>query len=217
MSSVEDGMRAPRPQPAKEVTMRLMQGMMAVVLGLGLVACAQAPKADIDAAKQALDDAQHAQASDYASEAWTAAKDADAKLQTEIEAQNKKWSPLRSYEQTKQLAQLAKNEADRATKEATAGKEKAKADAGDLIAQAKTAYQNAETALQTAPHGKGTEADLASLKTDTASIDGQIQDAQRSFDAGDYLGAKTKAQAAVDAANKIATEIQDAKARRRAA
>src|SRR5262249_37858954 len=197
--------------------MRWMQGMMAVVLGLGLVACAQAPKADIDAAKQALDDAQRAQASDYASEAWTAAKDADAKLQTELDAQNKKWPRLRSYEQSKQLAQLAKNEADRASKEATAGKEKAKADAGDLIAQAKTAYQTAQTALQTAPHGKGTEADLASLKTDTESIDGQIQEAQRLYDGGDFLGAKTKAQAAVDAANKIQTEIQEAKSRRRAA
>ena len=66
--------------------MKWMQGMMAVVLGLGLAACAQAPKADVDAAKQALDDAQRAQASDYASEAWTAAKDAEAKLQTELDA-----------------------------------------------------------------------------------------------------------------------------------
>ena len=197
--------------------MRSMKCMMAVVLGLGLVACAQAPKADIDAAKQALDDAQHAQASDYASEAWNAAKDADAKLQTELAAQDKKWAPLRSYEQSKQLAQAAKNEADRAMKEATAGKEKTKAEVTDLIAQAKTAQQNAQTALQTAPHGKGTEADLASLKTDTASIDGQIQEAQRLFDAGDYLGAKTKAQAALDAANKISTEIEEAKTRRRAA
>ncbi|HEX4826123.1 MAG TPA: hypothetical protein VFV19_17625 [Candidatus Polarisedimenticolaceae bacterium] len=197
--------------------MRSMQVMMAAALGLGLAACAQAPKADIDAAKQALDGAQQAQASDYASEAWTAAKDADAKLQTELEVQSKKWTPLRSYEQTKQLAQVAKSEADRATKEATAGKEKAKGDAGDLIAQAKSAYQNAQTALTTAPHGKGTEADLASLKSDTAGIDGQIQDAQRAYDAGDFLGAKTKAQAAVDAANKITSEIEEAKTRRRAA
>jgi Fe2+ transport system protein B len=197
--------------------MKSMQCMMAVVLGLGLVACAQAPKADIDAAKQALDDAQRAQASDYASEAWTAAKDADAKLQAELDVQNKKWAPLRSYEQSKQLAQQVKSEAERATQQATAGKEKAKAEAGDLIAQAKTAYQNAETALETAPRGKGTEADLASLKTDTASIDTQIQDAQRVYDGGDYLGAKTKAQAALDAANKIQSEIQEAKSRRRAA
>jgi hypothetical protein len=197
--------------------MKVMQSMMVVVLAVAAVACAQAPKADIDAAKQALDDAQRAQASDYASEAWTAAKDADAKLQTELAVQEKKWAPLRSYDQTKQLAQQVKSEAERATQQANAGKEKAKAEAGDLIAQAKTAQQNAESALQTAPKGKGTEADLASLKTDTASIDGQIQDAQRAYDGGDFLGAKTKAQAALDAANKIQTEIQDAKSRRRAA
>lgn len=197
--------------------MRFTQLTMAVVLALGVTACAQAPTADIDAAKKSLDDAQRAQASDYASEAWTAAKDADAKLQAELEAQQKSWAPLRSYETTKQLAQLTKSEADRAATEAATNKEKTKTEVAALMTQANEAYQAAQTALTTAPRGKGTEADLASLKSDTASIESQLQEMQRLYDAGDYLGAKTKAQAALDAAKQIQTEIDQAKSRRRAA
>jgi len=40
---------------------------------------------------------------------------------------------------------------------------------------------------------------------------------QRAFDAGDYLTAKTKAQAAIDASRDIVKEIEAAKAQRRAA
>jgi hypothetical protein len=40
---------------------------------------------------------------------------------------------------------------------------------------------------------------------------------QQAFDAGDYIGAKTKAQAAMDAAKRIEDEVAQAKAGRRAA
>ena len=197
--------------------MRLIPLTMATVLALGLTACAKAPQAEIDAAKLALDDAQRAQAQDYASEAWTAAKDAEAKLQTELEAQKQSWAPLRSYQAAKQLAQHTKTEAERAAKEATEAKERTKLEVETMMAQARDAYAGAQEALSKAPRGKGTEADLASLKTDTASIEAQLQEMQQLYDAGDYLGAKTKAQAAIDASKQIQTEIEEAKSRRRSA
>jgi hypothetical protein len=197
--------------------MKLIPLTMAVALVLGVTACAKAPQVEIDAANQALDDAQRAQAKDYASEAWTAAKDAEAKLQTELEAQKQSWAPLRSYQSAKQLAQLTKTEADRAAKEATDAKERTKLEVETMMTQARDAYAGAQEALAKAPRGKGTEADLASLKTDTASIEGTLQEMQQLYDAGDYLAAKTKAQAAIDASKQILTEIEDAKSRRRSA
>jgi len=197
--------------------MRFTQLTMAVVLTLGALACAQAPTADIDAAQKALDDAGRAQASDYASEAWTAAKDAEAKLQTELEAQKQKWTPLRSYQTTKELAQLTKREAERASQEAVAAKERTKGEASDLLAQAREAHQNLQASLATAPRGKGTEADLASMKSDSATVESQLTEAQQLIDSGDYLAAKTKAQAALDTTKQIQAEIDEAKTRRRAA
>ena len=71
--------------------------------------------------------------------------------------------------------------------------------------------------MTSAPRGKGTEADLASLKSGVTSIDGTLAEMQTAFDAGDYLTAKTKAQAAIDASREVVKEIETAKAQRRSA
>jgi hypothetical protein len=86
-----------------------------------------------------------------------------------------------------------------------------------MMAQARDEAARAQAAVTTAPRGKGTEADLASMKSDATSIDDTLAEMQKAFDAGDYIGAKTKAQAAIDAAKKIEDEIATAKTGRRAA
>jgi hypothetical protein len=197
--------------------MKLMRTGWAVALGLVLAGCAQVPSADVDAAKHALDEARQAQASDYAPQSWTAAQDAQSKLDAELDAQGQRWSALRSYTVASQLAATAKHAAEQSRDEAMAGKEKAKTEASTMMAQARDEAAHAQAAVTTAPHGKGTEADLASLKSDATSIDTTLQEMQQAFDAGDYIGAKTKAQAAMDAAKRIEDEIAQAKAGRRAA
>jgi len=187
------------------------------VLGLVLAACSQMPTVDVDAAKHALDEARNAQAAEYAPQAWTAAQDADAKLEAELDAQSQRWSALRSYTVARQLAVDTKAAADRSRDEAVAGKDKAKDEASTMMAQAREESSRANAAVGSAPHGKGTEADLASLKSDATSIDGTLQEMQRAFDAGDYINAKVKAQAAIDASKKIEAEIEQAKTSRRAA
>jgi hypothetical protein len=186
-------------------------------IALVLAGCAQPPTADIDAAKLAVDGAQQAQAADYAPQSWTAVQDSQAKLQAELNAQEQRWAAVRSYTVAKQLAVETKLAAERSRDEAVAGKEQAKTEASTMMAQAREEAEKAKTAVTTAPRGKGTEADLASLKSDASSIDGTLDDMQRLFDAGDYFGAKTKAQAATDAAKQIESEIEAAKTRRRAA
>lgn len=186
-------------------------------LGLVLAACSQMPTVDVDAAKHALEEARNAQAAEYAPQAWTAAQDADAKLEAELDAQSQRWSALRSYTVARQLAVDTKSAAERSRDEAVAGKDKAKDEASTLMAQAREESSRANAAVGSAPRGKGTEADLASLKSDATSIDGTLQEMQQAFDAGDYINAKVKAQAAIEAAKKIEAEIEQAKAGRRAA
>jgi len=187
------------------------------VLGLILAACSQPPAADIDAARHALDEARQAQAAEYAPQAWTAAQDADTKLQAELDAQSQRWSALRSYTVARDLAVNTKTAAEKSRDEAASGKEQAKTEAGTLMAQARDEVARANAAVASAPRGKGTEADLASLKTDATSIDDTLNEMQRAFDSGDYINAKSKAQAAIDAAKKIESEVDQAKAGRRAA
>jgi hypothetical protein len=184
-------------------------------LALVLAGCAQAPSADIDAANHALDEARQAQAADYAPQSWTAAQDAQSKLQIELNAQEERWSALRSYTVARQLAQDTKAAAERSRDEAIAGKDKAKTEASTMMAQAREEVGHAQAAVASAPHGKGTEADLASLKTDASSIDETLTAMQQAFDAGNYIDAKAKAQAAIDAAKKIQGEVDQAKNVRR--
>jgi len=186
-------------------------------IGLVLAACSHMPTVDVDAAKHALDEARNAQAAEYAPQAWTAAQDADAKLEAELDAQSQRWAALRSYTVARQLAVDTKTAAERSRDEAVAGKDKAKDEASTLMAQAREESSRANAAVGSAPRGKGTEADLASLKSDATSIDSTLQEMQTAFDGGDYINAKVKAQAAIDAAKKIEAEIEQAKTSRRAA
>ena len=188
-----------------------------LILTLALLGCAKSPVAEIDGAKQALDRARDAQAPEYAPEAWNAANDAQARLDAELDAQKNKTALFRSYSKSKDLAAEVKSSAERASELASTGKEKAKAEATTLISQARDEYALAEKALASAPRGKGTEADLASLKSGVTGIDSTLSEMQRAFDAGDYLTAKTKAQAAIDASRQIVKEIEAAKAQRRSA
>jgi hypothetical protein len=196
--------------------MKATSTILVLGLAVGLASCASVPKTEVDEAKHALEQAQAAQAADYAPEAWNAAKDTEAKLDAELAAQEEKFALVRSYNQSKELATLAKDQANKAAQQAVAGRDQAKADAEALLSQAREESKKAAAALDGAPRGKGTEADLASLKTDNASIESMLEETQRMIDSGDYLGAKTKAQAAIDAAKRIETEIEEAKSRRRA-
>jgi hypothetical protein len=197
--------------------MKLTRLSLIAALGLALAGCSQAPTADVDAAKHAMEEARQAQAPEYAPQAWTAAQDADAKLQAELDAQQKRWAPLRSYTVAKQLAADEKSAAERSMSEAATAKETMKTEVSTLMAQARDEAAKAHAAVDTAPKGKGTEADLASMKTDATSIDDTLTQMQTAFDAGNYIDAKTKAQAAIDAAKRIQGEVEAAKAGRRAA
>jgi len=196
--------------------MKLTRLSLIAALGLALAGCSAAPTADVDAAKHAMEEARQAQAPEYAPQAWTAAQDADSKLQVELDAQQKRWAPLRSYTVAKQLASDAKTAAERSKAEAVTGMETMKTEVSTMMAQARDEAAKAHSAVDTAPKGKGTEADLASMKTDATSIDDTLAEMQRAFDAGNYIEAKTKAQAAIDAATRIQSEVETAKAGRRA-
>jgi hypothetical protein len=185
-----------------------------IAAALLLTACAQPPTTEINSAKSALETARAAQAADYAPDAWNTANDLSARMQAELDVQADKAAMLRSYGTAKQLAVDVKTAADRAAQESVAGKETAKHDAEAMMAKAREARAAADKALASAPHGKGTEADLASLKSDAAGADSSLEEMQRAFDAGDYLSAKSKAEAITAACEAVVKQVEAAQAQR---
>ncbi len=178
---------------------------------LAFAGCAQVPTQDLDAAKKAMDGAKGAQASVYAPDSWNAATDAQSKLDAELALQQDRNALFRSYSKARALAADVKDAADRAANDAVTGKQKAKDEATAEMAKAKEEYDRAQKALAGAPKGKGTEADLASLRSDSGGIATTLQEMQSAFDSGDYPTARVKAQSVIDAAQKIENEIEKAK------
>ena len=71
--------------------------LIAIAVVALAVGCAKPPQAEIDAAKAALESAR-AEASEYAPEAFSAAEDAMANLETELKTQEEKFALMRRYE-----------------------------------------------------------------------------------------------------------------------
>ena len=192
--------------------MRVNARLSVIVLGLVVAAagCASPPKADIDAAKAALEQATTAGAGQYAAESLKAAQDAQAALDAELKAQEGKW--FGSYAKAKELAAAAKAASDKAVADAASGKEKAKAEAAAAINDAKTALSEAQALLDKAPKGKGSAADIEAMKGDLTTAGTAITDAEAALGGDRILDAKAKAESAKAAATSVKTAVEAAMA-----
>lgn len=190
----------------------LTNATLAVVAlsALLLAGCAEPPQAEIDAVKTALDAARTAGAGEYAPEALAQAEAAQSKLDAELQAQQERFALMRSYDTAKTLAADAKTQAENAAKTAEANREAAKQESSALIASTTTLLEEVKTLLASAPKGKGSAADLAALQGDITALEQSLTETQAAFDAGNYLQAKSLAQAANDGANRVKASIEQA-------
>lgn len=182
-----------------------------LVSALALAGCASEPVEDVRAADSALEEARRLDAVTYAADEWQAASDARARLDAELAAQEDRFALFRSYGQARNLALETRTAAKNAEERAIQGKQQARDDASALLAQARDAHARAQQALETAPGGKGTRADLAALRADASAIETTLAEMQQAFDAEDYLTAKARAEAAVQAAEEVVRQIEEAK------
>jgi hypothetical protein len=182
---------------------------------LMLSACAQPPQEAIDGANAALESARTAEAPEYAPEAWQLAQDANSSAMAEIQAQNEKFSMLRSYDTATQLLDKATQAANAAATEATTAREEAKRNAEALIEEAQVALDAAKAALESAPRGKGTQADIMAMQAEVEAMTASLAAAREAVASGKYRAAESGATSVRDQANAIAADISQAKGKRR--
>lgn len=192
--------------------MRVNAKFLVLVLGLALTVagCGAPPKADLDAAKAALDSAVAAGAGEYASVSLKAAEDAQAALDAELKAQEGNW--FKSYTKAQGLAAAVKTAGEKAAVDAAAGKEIAKNEATAAIGDAKTLLTEAGALLAKAPKGKGTAADIEAMKTDLATATTAVTEAEGALSGGKFLDAKAKAESAKKTAGSVKTAVEAAMA-----
>jgi len=188
-----------------------------VVTGLGLAllalvasGCAKPPETEVQAVDAAMQSASSAGAGEYAPESLAAAESAKRDLDAELKVQQEKFALFRSYDKSKELATAAKSAADKAAADAAAGKNRAREEATTLMAEAKTAIEEVKTLLDQAPRGKGSQADIAAMKSDLAGIETSLSEVDAAMAEERYLQAKAKADAAKQNVEQIRNEILQA-------
>lgn len=177
---------------------------------LATVACAKPPQPQIDAANAAVSKASAAEASEYAPEAFGAARDAQTKLDAELKAQEGKFALTRSYEEATKLAAAATEAGDKAASEAAQRKQAAQTEASTAVGDARATIQDAETALSGAPKGKGSKADLEALQSDLAAAKATLAEAETALNGQHFRDVKAKADAAKEKATGVKSAVDQA-------
>ena len=177
---------------------------------LVLAGCGKPPEADIAAADTALGEARSADAVEYAPESMKAAEDARAQLDAELKAQEEKFALFRSYDKAAELAASSKEAAARARTDAEEGKKRAREEASEMIAQVRASILEVQQLLEQAPKGKGTEVDLAVLKSDLTGVENTLAEMDSAFAQEAYLESIAKAESAKQNVDAIRGEIERA-------
>ncbi len=183
-----------------------------LVVGFGLLAagCSQPPSEAVNAAKAALEAAREAEGGDYAPESLGAAEDALNQLEAEIATQGEKFALLRSYAKAEELAASAQTAAEKATRDAAAGKEAARLKATETMESVRASLEEVNGLLAKAPRGKGTRAEIDAMKADVAAVESGFEDFDAAMAGEHYLEAQAKAEAAQETLDRVKAEVQGA-------
>jgi len=178
-----------------------------VLFGVLAAGCAEVPQTEVDAARQAIVSARDAGASEYAPAALTAADEGLQKLEAELKAQSEKFALTRSYDEAKKLATAAQEAGNNAQTEATHNKEVVRQEAVSLIEEVKAELTEVKELVENAPKGKGSEEDIAALKSDVTSMETELAEADQALASGSYGQAKTRAGAVREGATRVRNEV----------
>ena len=193
--------------------MKMRHVLVAVLSAWVLAAgCAQPPADQINAAEQAVKDAQQSGAATYAANEYAKGEGLLTAMKQEVADQDAKFALLRDYGKAEQLAATTKAEAERVKADATKKMEEAKFAATQAQHGAEAAVQSTLELVSRAPAGKDRAA-LESIKTDAQALKASLNDVQLMLDKSDYLGAQTKAKAIREKAEAVSHEIQTALAK----
>jgi len=187
---------------------KVLMGLAAIVMVAFLSSCGKVPQAQVDATNAAIAAAQTAEAAVYVPVEFAAVQDSMKAINADIEVQKsklfKKFGPAKlKLDQT--LAAANKAAADAAVK-----KEEVKKEVETSLTAIKVVIEENKTLITKAPRGKEGAAVLEQIKTEMATIEASVVEAQGLYDKGSFMDALNKVKAANERATGINTELKDA-------
>lgn len=187
---------------------KVLMGLAAITMVAFLSSCGKVPQEKVDATNAAITAAQTAEAAVYVPAEFAAVQDSMKAINAAIEVQNsklfKKFGPI-AIKLDETLAAANKVAADAAVK-----KEEVKKEVEGLMTGIKAVLEENTGLMKKAPRGKEGAAVLEQIKTETATIEASVVEAQGMYDKGAYMDALNKVKAANDRAVGINTELKEA-------
>jgi hypothetical protein len=197
--------------------MRMFPIFFAAVVFLAASGCARPPQNTIDGAERAVEAAKAAGAAFYAPESLAAAERAQAALEIELSAQEKRGKLARSYIQAESLALEALIAGERAAAEAEREKEQAKGDTLSIVARVTTALEEAEAMVAQAAEKVGNtkraqpkDSELRGMLREARAL---LAQAQRDLEGGRYADSLMKARSAGEKVDAVKRDVRRAIAR----
>jgi hypothetical protein len=188
--------------------------VLGVLVMLFIVGCSKPPEAEMSAATTAMDAAKAAEADQYAPDAYRMAQDTLQAAQEAKVEQDGKFALFRKYGKSKEMFVSAKSLADKAAADAAAETERVRQEVMAMMTDVQAALDQADQALKKAPRGKGSAPDIELMKNDLLNATNVFTEAKADFDAGKFLVARTKLEAAKNQAMKVVADVEAAKAKK---
>jgi hypothetical protein len=187
---------------------KVLMGLAAITMVAFLSSCGKVPQEKLDATNAAIAAAQTAEAAVYVPAEFAAVQDSMKAITAAIEVQEsklfKKFGPI-AVKLDETLAAANKVAADAAVK-----KEEVKKEVEGLMTGIKAVLEENTGLMKKAPRGKEGAAVLEQIKTEMATIEASVVEAQGMYDKGAYMDALNKVKAANDRAVGINTELKEA-------
>lgn len=187
---------------------RILIGLAAIAMVAFLSSCGKVPQAKIDAVNAAIDSAKVMQADVYVPAEFAAVQDSMKSIMTAVEAQKSKL--FKNFKDVTVKLDAALTAAKTAQTSAVAKKEEVKKEVETLMTGIKPVIEENKKLFTRAPRGKEGAQVLEQMKTEMATVEASVTEAQGMYDKGAYMDANNKVKAAKETADKINGELKDA-------
>lgn len=189
---------------------RPARATMALLALLSLASCSQPPQESVDQVRQALLDAEAAQAELYAPDALAGARAAATRMQKELDRQSTRAAPLRRYDDTRRLAQDALTAARDARTESELGRDALRAQLEPELPALADAIPAARALLEGALKVRGVTLDAPGLDAEIQAIEVLVTDARLAFDTGRFADASSMSIEAKQRLDTVQKTVQGA-------
>lgn len=185
---------------------KVLFGLATLAIVAMLSSCGKVPQAEIDAVNVAIAAAQAAEANVYLPDEFAAVQDSMNAITATIEVQKSKL--FRNFGTAKEQLAATLAQANQLAANVAGKKEEVRKEAEGIIAAIKSVTEENARLVVKLPRGKEGAAVIEAIKSDIATIDSSVAEAQGLFDKGAFMDALNKVKAAQEKATSINAEIK---------